>query len=126
MATKRQADRKPHHKGGTQVFSHDYNQSVLQVRVTALAKHFVLNDRPPNQPDFDPSIVDSAASRGAVDSDPAEVASKNLFAMGRKRSRVRRLLKLVSAVIALVIAVLIFWNIYSQTLEPGFEWKWPE
>ena len=58
--------------------------------------------------------------------DSAELVTKNMVALGRKRTRGRRILKIVLAVVALVIAIFIFGNIYRQTLEPGFEWKWLE
>ena len=66
----------------------------------------------------------SAAPKEIAEAETAEAVTRNMVVMGRKRSRGQRLLKTVITLVALAIAAFIFVNIYLQTLEPGFEWKW--
>lgn len=66
---------------------------------------------------------DSAAADVIPGTESAERVTKNMVAIGRKRSRGRRRLKIIIAFVALAIAAVIFGNIYMQTLEPGFKWK---
>ncbi len=73
-----------------------------------------------------PDSEDVSRAPNSGDSNSVEFASKNLFDLGRKRSRGRRLFRTSIAMIALVTAAVIFAQIYLQTLEPGFEWKWSE
>ena len=61
------------------------------------------------------------AEKGAEEC--ADLVTKTMVVMGRKRNRGRRILKCVIALIALAISAVIFWQIYLQTLEPGFKWK---
>ena len=69
-------------------------------------------------------MLDTTTSLETADSDPAETTTRNMVALGKKRSRGQRLFKLCIAIVALAIAAVIFGNIYYKTLEPGFEWKW--
>ena len=66
---------------------------------------------------------DSAASKELLGNEPTNQVTEKMVAMGRKRSRGRRFLKAVIAIVALAIATIIFGSIYLQTLDPGFEWK---
>ena len=71
----------------------------------------------------DLSMHESAASDEISETEAAERVTKNMVAIGRKRSRGRRHLKTIITIVALVIAAVIFGSIYMQTLQPGFEWK---
>ena len=71
-------------------------------------------------------MVNSAKSSETVESDSADTVTRNLYSLGRKRSRGRRLMRLAVALIALAITATILGNIYLETLEPGFEWTWPD
>ena len=76
--------------------------------------------------DLDPNMVNSAKSSETVESDSADTVTRNLYSLGRQRSRGRRLMRLAVALIALAITATILGNIYLETLEPGFEWTWPD
>jgi len=65
----------------------------------------------------------SAASKELSGNEPADRVTEKMVVMGRKRSRGRRIVNVVVAIVAMAIAAIIFGNIYLQTLEPGFEWK---
>ncbi len=66
---------------------------------------------------------ESAALDEIPETEAAERVTKNMVAIGRERSRGRRHHKIIITIVALVIAAVIFGNIYMQTLQPGFEWK---
>jgi len=91
---------------------------------TVEATETVIQLRSPSYSHLEQSMDNSAATKEVPEAESAELVTRNMVAMGRKRSRGQRLLKTVITIVALTIAAVIFANIYFQTLEPGFEWKW--
>ncbi len=69
-------------------------------------------------------MTNPARSKKMTSEESAEVATRNMVALVRKRGRGQRFLKVFISFVALGITAAIFATLYFHAFDPNFEWKW--